>query len=115
MRRIFWSLRRLGALSLSIISTTLVFAGVPLAVVLVIYGTVFAGTSRRSRRYRPGRPFDFIPVWFLSSPELLTGGSGSGHAALAAAERPALTASSTDWPPTDTPQEHVTGGASDRW
>jgi hypothetical protein len=115
VKRIFWSLRRLGALSLSIISTTLVFAGAPLAVVLVIYGAVFAGTSRRGRRYRPGRPFEFTPVWFLSSPELLTGGPGAGHAALAAAERPALTASGTEWPPTETLQEHVTGGASDRW
>jgi hypothetical protein len=115
VNRIFWSLRRLGALSLSIISTTLVFVGVPLGVVLLIYGTVFAGASRRSRRYRPGRPFDFTPVWFLSSPELLTGAHATGHAELTSAVRPALTAAGTEWPPTETPQELVTGGASDRW
>ena len=116
MNRIFRSLRRLGALSLSIIETTLWFVGVPLAVVLSIFGTVFAGTSRRSRRYRPGRPFDFAPVWFLAAPEPLTGGMPTtDQAALTTAQRPALAATGTDWPPTDTPQEHVTGGASDRW
>ena len=115
MNRIFWSLRRLGALSLSIIETTLWFAGVPLAVVLGVFGIVFAGTSRRSRRYRPGRPFDFTPVWFLSSPELLTGAPTPGHAELTTAQRPALAAASTDWPQADASQEHVTGGASDRW
>lgn len=126
MNRIFRSLRRLGALSLSIIETTLWFAGVPLAVVLAVYGIVFAGTARRSRRYRPGRPFDFTPVWFLSSPELLTGAPATGHAELtgapatghaelSTAQRPALAAPGAEWPPTETSQEHVTGGASDRW
>jgi hypothetical protein len=100
---------------LSIIETTLIFAGVPLAVVLLIYLAVFAGTARRSRRYRPGRPFEFTPVWFLSSPELLTGDHVTDQATLSAARRPALTGAGAEWPPVDKLQEHVTGGASDRW
>ena len=47
-------------MGLSIIETLVVFAGIPLAVVAVIYGLVYAGSARSNdRRYRPGRPFDF--------------------------------------------------------
>ena len=36
---------------------------------LVLAGLVFAGGARRGKRYRPGRPFTFRPVWFLAAPE----------------------------------------------
>ena len=65
---------------MSIIETLVVFAGIPLAVVAVIYGLVFAGSARANdRRYRPGRPFDFSPVWFLSAPEQQAS-AANGHA-----------------------------------
>lgn len=69
---------------------------------LVLAGLVFAGGSRRGKRYRPGRPFTFSPVWFLAAPEeqsragiarALTLGSLAGRVAR--------------------PRE--TGGTSDRW
>ena len=66
-----WKFRRLGALRLSISSTFVVFVIIPAAVILVVASLVFSGSdrTRRSRRYRPGRPYDFQPIWFLASPE----------------------------------------------
>ncbi|MGA8114596.1 MAG: hypothetical protein WCA46_13090 [Actinocatenispora sp.] len=51
----------------------LVFVGVPLGVFLLMAAAVYGTASTRSRRYRPGRPFDFAPVWFLGSPEPVIG------------------------------------------
>jgi hypothetical protein len=97
----------------SVIQTVLFFVGIPVAVVLVVAGAVYAGGSRRSRRYRPGRPFEFTPVWFLANPGSLAHADGA-HA-LTAADRPALPHGTGDWPALDQPQAQVTGGASDRW
>lgn len=101
---------------MSIIETTLIYAGIPAAVIVLIAGAVYAGGSRRSKRYRPGRPFDFAPVWFLSVPEQLT---KAAHAReLTGTRRAELTtggsAAVTEWSG-DKAQPHVMGGASDRW
>ena len=92
-------------MGLSIIETLVVFAGIPLAVVAVVAGLVFAGGGRSNdRRYRPGRPFEFAPVWFLSAPE-----KADEVAVAARAERPALAGGRHAAP------QGSTGGASDRW
>lgn len=104
---------------MSIIETTLIYAGIPAAVVVLIAGTVYAGGSRRSKRYRPGRPFEFTPVWFLSAPEEL---AKAAHARQLTGTRQAeLTAGGsaaasgvTEWSG-DKTQPHAMGGASDRW
>jgi hypothetical protein len=101
---------------LSIIETTLIFAGIPVAVILLISGAVYAGGARRSRRYRPGRPFDFTPVWFLAAPEQQ---AEVAHAReLTGVRRAELTAggddATTEWSG-DKSQPQVIGGASDRW
>ncbi len=79
---------------------------------------MYAGGSRRTKRYRPGRPFEFTPVWFLAAPEQvaavaergeLTGASRAG-ARGTAAPRP-----TDEWPAEAQVHEHATGGASDRW
>jgi len=101
---------------LSITQTVLVYAGIPALVVLTVYGMVYGSTARRvSKRYRPGRPFNFAPVWFLAG----TGETGSGRStapALGAGERAALPgpllAQAPDAPAID---HGETGGASDRW
>jgi len=98
---------------LSIIETLVVFAGIPLAVVALIFGLVYAGGGRSDRRYRPGRPFDFAPVWFLSAPEAQAEAASNGHAAITGADRKALTTRSEA--PSGEPVGDVTGGASDRW
>jgi hypothetical protein len=102
---------------------TLVVA--PAAIVLVITVLVYAGSGRRGgKRYRPGRPFEFTPVWFLSAPEPASGPGGAsalphgprpaelpaGRPAGGPAEGPLLAARS---PQPASPG--ATGGASDRW
>jgi hypothetical protein len=59
-------------LTLSIFTTVLVFVVIPAAVLLVVGSLVLSGsdrTRRSSRRYRPGRPYDFQPIWFLAAPD----------------------------------------------
>jgi hypothetical protein len=106
--------------AVSVLWTVLVFVGIPAAVVLVIYGLVYAGGTRPGKRYRPGRPFEFTPVWFLSAPERLPAASGvDGHAALTGArhaELPAGTAGeNSSAGGTGAAAQGDLGGASDRW
>ena len=100
---------------MSIIETTLIFAGIPALVIVLIAGASYAGSARRSKRYRPGRPFDFTPVWFLSVPEQVTQAAKARE--LTGARRAELTAGApavTEWSG-DRAQPHAMGGASDRW
>jgi hypothetical protein len=57
--------RLLGA-SLTIPETVGIFVLIPLAVILAVFGAVYGGSSARSKRYRPGRPFTSAPVWYLA-------------------------------------------------
>ncbi|MEJ3744514.1 hypothetical protein WEI85_14605 [Actinomycetes bacterium KLBMP 9797] len=94
----------------------LVFVVIPAAIVLVISGLAFVGSSgRAAKRYRPGRPFEFAPVWFLSAPEQL---AGSGARELTAASGThELTAADTgkELTAATATKKGATGGASDRW
>ncbi|GIJ27599.1 hypothetical protein Vqi01_27610 [Micromonospora qiuiae] len=106
---------RLGALGLSVTDTLLVFVGIPAAVVLVIAGLVYGGSGSGgggAKRYRPGRPFDFTPVWFLGRPEELADSAGTVLAA--GAQAPALTSRKQKQAGVEAPAGG-TGGASDRW
>ncbi|MEH1130568.1 hypothetical protein V6V89_39775 [Micromonospora sp. CPCC 206061] len=88
----------------------LVFVVIPAAIVLVIAGLALLGGGRGGKRYRPGRSFDFAPVWFLSAPEQLAGTpAASLHELPAGAERKELTSTQT------VTTKGATGGASDRW
>lgn len=119
------SLRRLGALSLSIIETATIFAGIPLLVIVVITGMVYAGGAKRDRRYRPGRPFEFTPVWFLSAPAQASAAKPAerigGDRGVSGGNRLALGASAgagAAVEPTGAAAiglQDPTGGASDRW
>ena len=99
---------------MSITETVLVFVGIPALIVAAVYAMVYASTARRvSKRYRPGRPFTFAPVWFLASTEV----AGTDRPALdAGAQREALPgpvlAQAADAPAV---AHGVTGGASDSW
>ena len=114
-------MRGLGAFRLSVMSTVLVFVVIPAAFIAIVSSLVLAGNDRRhkSRRYRPGRPDDFQPIWFLASPELVSAPTASpapGDRALAGREqRQALAAGVVE----DSVGERVlpgpTGGASDSW
>ena len=101
---------------MSVTETLLVFVGIPAAVVLVIAGLVYAGSrgggGGGAKRYRPGRPFSFRPVWFLGRPEELADSAGTALAA--GAQAPALTSGKQQQAGVEAPAGG-TGGASDRW
>jgi hypothetical protein len=89
----------------------LLLIGVAIGVFLVISLFVFVGGSRNPKRYRPGRPFHFAPVWFLSAPEQQSRAglsapvhTGPGKELAPGAARPGRVARPAE-----------TGGASDRW
>jgi hypothetical protein len=73
---------------MSTVATTLVFVGIPAAVVLVVAVMVYGRANDRAPRYRPGGPWQFNPVWYLPHPEhagpvsSLHSGEASRHAAL---------------------------------
>jgi hypothetical protein len=69
---------------------------VPAVIVAVVWGLASIGGPQAKRRYRPGRPYEFIPVWYLANHER-------------DGERPALP------PAPSEPIQGTTGGASDRW
>jgi hypothetical protein len=91
-------------LGLTKIETVLIYAGIPALVIVVVFGLVFTGQTRRGggRRYRPGRPYEFRPVWFLAN----TGRTAGGELALTPAP-------SGEWPATA--GQSGTGGASGTW
>jgi len=114
----------------------LIFVGIPLAVVGIIFALVYASPGGRgAKRYRPGRPYSFAPVWFLARPEKdgpAAAKPDSAHAALTAPERAApesaaapgtavasgtavAKVASTDAAVAAREHPGVTGGASDRW
>jgi hypothetical protein len=103
----------------------LYFVVIPAASVLVIAGLAAAGGGRNvAKRYRPGRPYDFRPVWFLSSPELLSHAPEEADSHMVeAGETRALTTAGASYGgpagaiepvPSAVPAGKV-GGASDRW
>jgi hypothetical protein len=104
---------------LSVTDTLLSFVGIPTLIVVVIAGLIMLvsrgpGATGGSKRYRPGRPFDFTPVWFLSSPEQAARPEDAGRKMLpGGVPAPAVRAGGeTDGART---RAGVTGGASDRW
>lgn len=115
---------------MSITNTVLLYVVTPALIILVISGLSLAGSSRRrAKRYRPGRPYDFTPMWFLSSPAQVgspdpvmqpAGSSavaGRGHQAELEAGVPdggaaGAGAAATGSRPVP---RGATGGASDRW
>jgi hypothetical protein len=98
---------------LSIASTIGVYVLIPLGVIVVVASVVLGGSnsSRRSRRYRPGRPYDFQPIWFLASPERVSQPAlAGGHAQAPALEAPIFEDSSGA-----RVLPGPVGGASDSW
>jgi len=92
------------------LSTFLVFVCIPLGIIAVVATLVLSrgDKGRPSRRYRPGRPYDFQPIWFLASPEHVRAVQ-NGHA------QPALEAAVVENSAGERVLPGSTGGASDRW
>jgi hypothetical protein len=78
----------------------LIYIGIPLAVIALIFALVYLTGSRSAKRYRPGRDYRYAPVWFLAKPE-------TDGPATAQAKELAASASPT--------HPGLIGGASDRW
>jgi hypothetical protein len=97
---------------LSIFSTILIYAIIPLGIIVVIAALVAAGNTRNrpARRYRPGRPYDFKPIWFLASPAQVSPAFGGKSST--APELPAGVLEDADGVQV---RPGPTGGASDRW
>jgi hypothetical protein len=96
--------------------TVLWYVAVPALIFLVVGGLAYAfggDGDRRARRYRPGRPYEFAPVWFLSAPEQLTAASNA-KAIGGKPQAPALPTGEGEAGGAVVPQG-ATGGASDRW
>ena len=95
---------------MSIFSTILVYVIIPAVVIIVIASLVLAGSdrTRQTRRYRPGRPYDFQPMWFLASPEQVMT-AGDGH------ERPAIEGPVLEDSSGARVRPGPVGGASDSW
>jgi len=114
---------------LTIPETLLVFVGIPAAVVAIIYVLVYAGSAAHNKRYRPGRPYNQSPVWYVankSADATVAGssahelGAGSGAHALAAGAAADDSSGeagtgSDDGTGLTTVGYGETGGASDSW
>ena len=94
----------------------LIYLIIPAGVIALVATLSLAGSrsEKPDRRYRPGRPYKFQPIWFLASPEQVTGhdqpalaGSGHGQAALTGPVLEDSTGARVKAGPT--------GGASDSW
>jgi hypothetical protein len=97
-----------------VLNTVLVFVIIPAAVIIGVVALSRAGSAsnQRSRRYRPGRTYDFAPIWFLASPEQVHGAlGGTSPARKPAAIEAGIIEDSSGMPVRPGP----TGGASDRW
>lgn len=110
------------------------FVGIPAAVIAIIYGLVYGGSAARSKRYRPGRPFNPTPVWFVANKQTTGVGASSAHEIAAGSSAHALSGGTESSGTADgaaaggsTGTEHdggsglstvgygETGGASDSW
>lgn len=93
---------------MSIVQTALVFVAIPVGVVSILAAMVYGRAElRQPNRYRPGKPWNFAPVWYLPHPAG-TPSLASGQHALGA---PARTAIEPPQPPTPS----AVGGASGEW
>ncbi|WP_328466257.1 hypothetical protein OHA21_45785 [Actinoplanes sp. NBC_00393] len=90
---------------MSVISTVLVFVIIPAAIIGAVAALVLNSSdkSKPSRRYRPGRPYDFPAMWFTAAPDRV--------APVADGHRGLVIEDSSGAPVRPGP----TGGASDSW
>ncbi|MDP9117010.1 MAG: hypothetical protein M3O28_07085 [Actinomycetota bacterium] len=55
---------------MTIVQTVLVFIGIPAAVILALTFAVYGKSMlHQPNRYRPGRPWNYEPAWFVPHPD----------------------------------------------
>ena len=101
---------------MSVVSTTLIYVIIPIVIVAIIASLSVAGSdsNRQSRRYRPGRPYDFQPIWYLAAPEQV-GPALGGPTAEKRAQPPEIESGIIEDSSGAPVRPGPTGGASDSW
>ena len=96
---------------MTILQTVLVYVGIPVAVFAVLAGLIYRPGSSSAKRYRPGREYDFAPIWFLARPEDVSVAAAADHVATlpASSQSKAIEAGPTH------SRTGVKGGASGSW
>lgn len=81
---------------MTVVETVLVYAGIPVGVLLIVAAVVLVPTAVRSgSRYRPGRPWGHAAAWWLPDPEAV-GPLPAGVAAERASHTRAIAATATE-------------------
>ena len=81
--------------AVSPIQTALVFAGIPLAVIVLVVLAVYGKSLlNQPNRYRPGRPWNYPPAWYVPHPEALV---QTGHPQLGGGSTTAVGGASGEW------------------
>lgn len=103
---------------MSVWQTVLVFVVAPLGGLGLLALLVFGAGGHHSQRYRPGRPWEHDPVWYLPRPEAdAPVASPDGRAEIVAAAKRAELAAADAAPAAvlDAPVRTARGGADGDW
>jgi hypothetical protein len=85
----------------TVVQTVLTFVGIPLAIVAVVTVAVYGRSMmRQPNRYRPGKPWNYQPSWYVPHPEAVTTSAAGSARAITGATSTTTTA---------------VGGASGEW
>lgn len=95
---------------MTVLETVLTLVGAPLAVIIAVTALIYAPSGSRGKRYRPGRDYDFAPVWFLARPENVTVAGAAEHVHKLDEDAPKAIESAES-----APRAGVKGGASGNW
>jgi hypothetical protein len=69
----------------TVVQTLLVFVGIPAGIVLLIFLAVYGRSmTRQPNRYRPGKPWDYAPSWYVPHPEVVDSSTSSQKTATTA-------------------------------
>jgi hypothetical protein len=107
--------------AVSVLETALVYGAIPAGIVAVLALLVFGPSLARSPRYRPGRPWDYDPVWYIPHPEERPPAEVGGPRQLgvgSTAELPGTVGEPVDTHPPASVLDEVTtakGGAHGSW
>jgi hypothetical protein len=91
----------------SVTETVLIFVGVPLGLFLLAAFAVYGASAVGQPRYRPGRPWEHEPVWYLPAPDSVLVPALHGHGHTPAIEAPSSVL--------DAPARTAVGGATGEW
>jgi hypothetical protein len=62
------------------VQTVLVFVGIPLGIILLIFFGVYGRSLlHQPNRYRPGRAWNYSPSWYVPHPDAVLSGAHEAH------------------------------------